>query len=319
MKKLQLFLTIIIANCALQICFAQDNNEILRPYIKVVDCKNCNEIAISLLNPENSFSIGYGAHKYSGKVFVQILIDEKGNVESAKSILGHPFFRPIVEKSALKAKFKPTIVSEKPVKITGIIVYEINSANLQKLVDGKFINGGIVNGKARYLPKPNYPQEAKDFCASGKVKVEVLIDEKGDAISAKPISGDKLLQEPAVEAAKKAKFKRSDDFPPIKVKGIIVYNFIPEEKCIDVGIVNKRARFIPQPEFPKSCRCSGTVAVQVIIDILSGKVTQARAISGHLLLRVSAVDSAKKTVFAPTFINIDRLIYAKGLLFINFR
>ena len=42
----------------------------------------------------------------------------------------------------------------------------------------KIVEGGIVNGKATYLPQPNYPQEAKDFCASGKVKVEVLIDEK---------------------------------------------------------------------------------------------------------------------------------------------
>ena len=31
----------------------------------------------------------------------------------------------------------------------------------------KIVEGGIVNGKATYLPQPEYPQEAKDFCASG--------------------------------------------------------------------------------------------------------------------------------------------------------
>jgi len=317
MKKLQLFLTMLTTICALQVCFAQERNETSQPYIKVIDCKNCNEIAISLPNPEYSLSIGYGAHKYSGKLFVQILINEEGNVQSAKSILGHPFFRQIVEKAALKAKFKPTIVSEKLVEVTGIIVYEVNPANLEQLAEEKILKGGIINGKASYLPKPDYPQNAKDFCASGKVEVEVLIDEKGDVISAEAISGDELLRDSAVEAVKKAKFNSTGHLLA-KVKGIIVYNFVPEKKCIDVGIVNKKARFIPKPEFPKSCRCSGQVVVQVIINILSGKVTQARAVSGHPLLRISAVNSAKQAIFAPTLININRLIYAKGIIIYNF-
>ncbi len=70
----------------------------------------------------------------------------------------------------------------------------------------KIIRGGIVNGKATKLPKPDYSQEAKDFCAKGQVEVEVLIGEDGNVLEAKAISGDGLLYASAVEAAKKAKF-----------------------------------------------------------------------------------------------------------------
>ncbi len=169
----------------------------------------------------------------------------------------------------------------------------------------KVFKGGIVNGKAIYLPKPDYSQEAKDFCASGQVQIEVLIDENGDVISAKAISGDELLRESAVEAAKKAKFN-TNHFR-VKVKGIIVYNFIPEKKCIVVGIVNKKARSLPKPEVgnikhPKHLRISKeqTVEVQIIIEIWSGKVLRARAVSGHPMLRAACESSARQARFAPT-------------------
>lgn len=311
MKKLHLFLTLLISTYALQVCFAQDNNKILQPYIKVVDCKNCNEIAIYLPNPEISFPIGYGAHKHSGKVFVQILINEEGNVESAKSISGHPFFRPIVEKAALKAKFKPTIDSEKPTKITGIIIYEVNAANLEQLTKEKIIIGGIVNGKATYLPKPEYTEEAKNSCASGNVEVKVKIYAwKGNVVSAKAISGDELLRESAERAALQAKFAQSNIHGDqnFYVAGIVVYNFVPERKCIAVNrVINERAKYLAKPIYPKSCRCQGIIKVRIVVD-MSGNVISARADSGNSLLRASAVEAAYRTKFAPTLINSSPIL-----------
>lgn len=289
----------------------------------IINCHDCKIISL----PKPEYPKIADAVNATGKVSVQVLIDEKGNVVEAKAITRHLFLRGEAEGAAYKAKFEPKTLSGKPVKMRSVIVYNFASdspvqkkeENSQPKNQEKIARGGIVNGKASYLPKPGFTEEAKRFCASGKVEVEVLIDEKGDVPSAKAISGDKLLQESAVNAARKAKFRQIADGVPVKTRGVVIYNFIPEEKCIDVGIVNKKARFIPKPEFPKSCRCSGQVVVQVIIDILSGKVIQARAISGHPLLRIAAVDSAKQAVFAPTLININRLIYAKGLLFITFR
>ena len=186
----------------------------------------------------------------------------------------------------------------------------IVAVHAQKTVDG--VKRGIVNGAATYFPKPEYPQEAKDFCASGKVEIEVLIGENGNVIEAKAISGDELLRGISVKAVKKAKFRFGYDGPLVKVEGIIVYNFPPEKKCIDAGIVNKKAIFILKPEFPKSCRCAGNVVVQIIYD-QNGKVTKARAVSGNPLLRMSAVKSAQQARFSPPLVETSYQFYVKGL------
>lgn len=58
-----------------------------------------------------------------GGVSVQVIIDETGKVISAKAIDGHPLLRPAAEKAAWGAKFDPTKLSDVPVKVTGVIVY----------------------------------------------------------------------------------------------------------------------------------------------------------------------------------------------------
>ncbi|HKC64499.1 MAG TPA: energy transducer TonB, partial [Pyrinomonadaceae bacterium] len=59
----------------------------------------------------------------SGTVLVEVTIDEEGNVASAHTISGHFLLRAASEEAALKAKFTPTILCGKPVKVTGVITY----------------------------------------------------------------------------------------------------------------------------------------------------------------------------------------------------
>ena len=189
----------------------------------------------------------------------------------------------------------------------------------------KVITGGIVNGKATYLPKPDYPQEAKDFCAGGKVQVEVLIGEDGIVIEAKSISGDELLQDSAVAAAKKAKFSGTLIMLPVKTRGIIVYNFDSLNKCIILPkIVNKKAISISKPRVanfnhPKHLQMKEEqiIIVRIIIDE-SGKVIYAKAGSGHPILRNASESSARKAKFAPTLIT-PRPLKTKALLIYKFK
>ena len=61
----------------------------------------------------------------------------------------------------------------------------------------------------------------------GSVSVQVLIDESGKVLSAKAISGHLLLIPEAKKAAMQARFlptKLSDQ--PVKVSGVITYNFL---------------------------------------------------------------------------------------------
>jgi protein TonB len=91
------------------------------------------------------------------------------------------------------------------------------------------VSGGVLNGKAISLPKPPYPPIAKAAHASGTVTVQVLIDENGNVVSAKAVSGHPLLQAVAVGAARQAKFSPTKlSGQPVKVTGVIQYNFVAQ-------------------------------------------------------------------------------------------
>ena len=88
------------------------------------------------------------------------------------------------------------------------------------------ITGGVVNGKATYLATPAYPAPAKSVGIKGEVKVQVLIDEDGNVVSASVVSGHPLLTQAAVKAARSSKFSPTTlSKQKVKVTGIIVYNF----------------------------------------------------------------------------------------------
>lgn len=85
----------------------------------------------------------------------------------------------------------------------------------------------VINSEAISLPKPPYPPLALRTGTKGVVSVQVLIDETGKVISAKPLSGSPMLVHAAVTAAYKARF--SPTFigdQPVKVSGVITYNFV---------------------------------------------------------------------------------------------
>ncbi len=91
------------------------------------------------------------------------------------------------------------------------------------------ISGGVLNGKAISLPKPPYPAIAKAAHASGKVTVQVTIDENGNVISAHAVGGHPLLQQAAVAAARGAKFSPTKlSGQPVKVTGVITYDFMAQ-------------------------------------------------------------------------------------------
>jgi len=89
--------------------------------------KVLNGDAISL--PKPTYPRTAAALNLEGTVRIQITIDEVGNVISAKAADGHPFFRPVAEQAARNAKFRPTLLNDVPVKVTGVIVYNFKRTN----------------------------------------------------------------------------------------------------------------------------------------------------------------------------------------------
>ncbi len=92
----------------------------------------------------------------------------------------------------------------------------------------KMVSGGVLNGKATSLPKPAYPAAAKAVRAAGSVSVQVVISESGSVISASAVSGHPLLRAAAEGAARGAHFSPTLlSGQPVKVSGVITYNFVP--------------------------------------------------------------------------------------------
>jgi TonB family protein len=82
--------------------------------------------------------------------------------------------------------------------------------------------------RAERLPAPAYPEAARAVRAGGPVGVQVLIDELGRVVFAKAVSGNPLLRASAVNAARAARFKPvTIQGMPVKISGIIAYNFVP--------------------------------------------------------------------------------------------
>jgi TonB family protein len=93
----------------------------------------------------------------------------------------------------------------------------------------KTISGGILNGKAVLLPKPEYPADTRRAGITGTVKIQVLIDETGMVISATAVSGPESpsLRQVCEAAAMKATFSPTLlSGQPVKVSGVISYNFV---------------------------------------------------------------------------------------------
>jgi TonB family protein len=100
----------------------------------------------------------------------------------------------------------------------------------------KKIVGGVLNGKATSMPRPQYPAAARAVRASGAVSVQVLIDEQGNVASANAVSGHPLLRQAAEQAAREAKFLPTTlQGQPVKVSGIITYNFVTDMNFTQIG------------------------------------------------------------------------------------
>ncbi len=130
-----------------------------------------------------------------------------------------------------------------------------NSFSLQQ-TPAKTIAGGVVNGSVVSLPKPAFPATARAVNASGAVNVQITIDETGNVISAKAVSGHPLLRQAAENAALNAKFTPSMlSGNPVKVTGLIVYNFQnPENPTPDIDSTLEEIREQTEEEKAETAR-----------------------------------------------------------------
>jgi TonB family protein len=73
--------------------------------------------------PKPVYSAIARAARASGTVTVQVLIDEHGKVVSARALSGNPLLLRESVQAAYQARFTPTLLSQQPVKVSGVITY----------------------------------------------------------------------------------------------------------------------------------------------------------------------------------------------------
>jgi len=93
-------------------------------------------------------------------------------------------------------------------------------------VSVNYVTEEVLKAAAINLPKPEYPSAARFAHVGGKVEVHIIVDEKGEVVTARSMSGNPLLTDAAETAARKATFSRAKlSSEPGRVYGVINYDF----------------------------------------------------------------------------------------------
>jgi TonB family protein len=83
----------------------------------------------------------------------------------------------------------------------------------------------LVNSAMKRIT-PEYPAKARAQNISGEAEIEIKIDEAGNVISTKPVSGQQFLMDAAMKALKEWKFRPTQfKGAPVQVIGTMVFTF----------------------------------------------------------------------------------------------
>lgn len=190
--------------------------------------------------PAEAAQLGFG-----GTVKLVVNVDEKGKVKVLKawgpnapcSKLDDKTvenIRKAVTDAARKVEFEPPMKDGKPTEIELTISYSFDSSgNPTRLRDnanakGRILDAGVLQGRVKFLARPDYSGAARANRVSGAVPVSVLVDIDGRIIAASALGGHPLLQQSAVEAACRSSIERVQlSGTPVQDTGVLTYNFVP--------------------------------------------------------------------------------------------
>lgn len=120
------------------------------------------------------------------------------------------------------AKPDPTLEPQAETKPVGREIKVVDGPALKSVIPpDDAVLGGLLNEFATSLPTPEFPEDSKE---TGKVTVEVLVNEKGEVRAASAVDGPQPLRAAAVKAARDAKFDPPlKDGKPVKVGGTLTF------------------------------------------------------------------------------------------------
>ena len=179
--------------------------------------------------------------------------------------------------------------------------------NLTLLITGTAASGMTMHQDQKltvvHQVAPVYPEEAKRLRVEGKVTLDVTVEQNGEVSMAKVVNGHQLLQQAAVDAAKQWRFTNPFD-NSVTIQLTMSFSLKSDSADptspapeIQTPLRNTHKVDAVYPEEAKRRGIQGVVAVEIKVNE-DGQVTDARAVSGHQILRQSAVDAARQFRFA---------------------
>jgi|SRR5690606_30558357 len=180
-----------------------------------------------------------------GLMTVAVKVNAEGKVKEAR-VLGGPSWpcggsldwlvnavRKTAVESIKQAQFTPAMKKGKPV--SSELVLSIDLDKSRDKADGqddeagsmpRVVKSGVINGRARFLPKPEYPSVAKSMRITGIVLVQVMIGTDGMVMAAGVASGHPQLHDAARDAACAARFEPVTlEGKPVEINGVLTYSF----------------------------------------------------------------------------------------------
>lgn len=192
--------------------------------------------------------------------------------------------------------------------------------------------------EAVYRAVADYPIAAQRDGTQGQVRVKFFISETGDVENAEFVSGDKVFEEAALNAAKKWKFKPFiKNGMPVKVATIIPFNFAFPERVKDVSPPASAADSASQPVqisqgvaqglllhkvFPvypvlaRQNHVEGMVLMAAIID-KDGRVIDLKPLSGPRDLIPAAMGAVQQWRYKPYLLD-GSAVQVKTQITVNF-
>ncbi len=195
-------------------------------------------------NPDPVYRVGTSSLGYGGSVVVSATINKQGkltirdasgpaapcsgrNNELVRKI------RDAVLAAAKQTAFEPALKNGKPVDVETTVTYKFDASGKpwreNSSVDrGRIVDAGVLQGRVKYMARPDYPASARSTRISGAVPVAVVTDTAGKIIAAGAVGGHPSLRNSAETTACASSIEPVIlNGAAVSVTGIVTYSFVP--------------------------------------------------------------------------------------------
>lgn len=142
--------------------------------------------------------------RVEGKVVLDVTVEENGEVSMAKVVNGPQLLQQAAVDAVKQWRFSNPFNDSVTIQLTIAFALKAESAAEKEQTSAQ-----EPALKQVHRVDPVYPEEAKRQGIQGEVAVEIKVNDKGQVTDARAVSGNEMLRQAAVDAAKQFQFSNS--------------------------------------------------------------------------------------------------------------